>query len=295
MLLENLALFLRIVRHGSMAAAGREAGLSPATVSERLAMLEAHYGTRLLTRTTRALSLTEEGRALAEGAPNLLSEAEELETRLREGVSRVAGPVRISAPSDLGRNRISQLLDGFLARHPAVSVDLHLSDGYIDLAAQGIDVAIRYGDLADSSMMVRALAPSARIACAAPAYLDRHGVPERPEDLTTHNCLMMRFRGEVDRAWPFIVDGKPRTLLLTGDRIANDGAVVHDWCIKGHGIARKAEWDIAEDMRAGRLIPLLRAFEVPPLRLQAIYPKGRAQVRRIKLLLDALVAGFATG
>jgi len=184
MLLENLSLFLRIVRHGSLAAAGREAGLSPATVSERLATLEAHYGVRLLTRTTRALSLTEEGRALAEGAPNLLAEAEELEARLREGVSHVAGPIRISAPSDLGRNRIAQLLDEFAATYPAVSIDLHLSDGYIDLAAQGIDMAIRYGDLADSSMMVRVLAPSARIVCAAPIYLDRHGVPEHPDDLT---------------------------------------------------------------------------------------------------------------
>ena len=293
MLLENLSLFLQIVRHGSMAAAGREAGMSPATVSERLAALERHYGSRLLTRTTRALSLTEEGRALAEGAPRLLAEAEELETRLRDGVTHVAGPIRISAPSDLGRNRVAEILDDFVTTHPAVSIDLHLSDGYADLAAQGIDIAIRYGDLADSSMMVRALAPSTRIICAAPAYLDRHGIPERPEDLTSHNCLMMRFRGDVDRAWPFIVNGKPRTLLLSGNRIANDGAVVRDWCIKGHGIIRKAEWDIAEDICAGRLMPLLREFEVPPLRLQAIYPKGRAQVRRIKLLLDALVAGFA--
>ncbi len=292
MLLENLSLFLRIVQRGSMAAAGRELGLSPATVSERLAALEAHYGTRLLNRTTRALSLTEEGRALAEGAPNLLAEADELESRLRQGVSHVSGPIHVSAPSDLGRNRIAQLLDGFMMQHPGVTIDLHLGDGYVDLAAQGIDIAIRYGDLADSTMMVRPLAPSARIVCAAPDYLERHGRPSHPEHLVRHNCLMMRFRGEVDRAWPFMIDGKLQTLLLSGDRIVNDGTLVREWCIKGHGIARKAEWDIAEDFRAGRLVPLLRDFEVPPLRLQAIYPKGRAQVRRIRLLLDALVSAF---
>jgi DNA-binding transcriptional LysR family regulator len=295
MLLENLALFLRIVRHGSMVAAGREMGLSPATVSERLAALESHYGTRLLTRTTRSLSLTEEGRALAEGAPTLLAEAEALETRLRDGVTLVAGPIHVSAPSDLGRNRIAQLLDKFLAKHPGVSINLHLSDGYIDLAAQGIDIAIRYGDLADSSLMMRPLAPSARVVCASPAYLARHGHPEHPEELHRHNCLMMRFRGEVDRAWPFIIDGKPRTLLLSGNRIANDGALVREWSVQGHGIARKAEWDIAEDILAGRLVPLLRAFEVPPLRLQALYPKGRAQISRIRRLLDFLVEDFAKG
>jgi DNA-binding transcriptional LysR family regulator len=294
MLLDNLTLFLRIVQHGSMAAAGREMGLSAASVSERLAALEAHYGTRLLIRTTRALSLTEEGRTLAEGAPGLLAEAEELQARLQKGVAQVVGPIRLSAPSDLGRNRVAQLLDAFVAQHPAVSIDLHLSDGYIDLAAEGIDIAVRYGDLADSSLMVRPLALSARIVCAAPAYLARRGTPETPGDLLTHNCLMMRFRGEVDRLWPFVICGKTGNLALSGDRIANDGAVVRDWCINGHGIARKAEWDIIDDLRVGRLVPLLRGFEVPPLRLQAVYPKGRAQVRRIKLLLDALSTGFAT-
>lgn len=293
MLLENLSLFLLIVKRGSMAAAGREKGMAPATVSERLAALEAHYGTRLINRTTRALSLTEEGRALAEGAPNLLAEAEELEGRLRDGITRVRGPIHLSAPSDLGRNQIANLLDVFLNEHPDVTINLHLGDGYIDLAAQGIDVAIRYGDLGDSTMMVRPLASSSRIICAAPAYLDRHGQPEVPKDLIRHNCLMMRFRGEVDRAWPFLIDGKLHILMLSGNRIANDGALVREWGLRGHGIVRKAEWDVAEDIRSGRLIPLLRQFEPAPLRLQALYPKGRAQVRRIRLLLDALSKSFA--
>lgn len=292
MLLENLSLFLLIVQRGSMSAAGREKGMAPATVSERLAALEAHYGTRLINRTTRALSLTEEGRALAEGAPGLLAEAEELEARLREGVARVKGPIHVSAPSDLGRNQIAGLLDVFLAEHPDVTVNLHLGDGYIDLAAQGIDIAIRYGNLDDSTMMVRPLAMSSRIICAAPVYLSRHGHPDVPDDLMHHNCLMMRFRGEVDRAWPFMFDGRSRVLMLSGNRIANDGALVREWALRGHGIIRKAEWDVAEDIRSGRLVHLLRQFEAPPLRLQALYPKGRAQVRRIKMLLDALAKRF---
>jgi DNA-binding transcriptional LysR family regulator len=293
MLLDQLRLFLAILDRGSMAAAARDLGLSPATVSERLSALEAHYGTRLLHRTTRSLSPTEEGRALAEGALHLLAEAEELDSRIRLGADNVAGPVRLSAPADLGRNRIARVLDAFQSAHPAVEIDLHLSDGYVDLVAQGFDLAVRYGDLQDSSLMVRRLADCARHVCAAPAYLDRHGVPEHPDDLTHHNCLMMRFGPNTDRFWPFRIDGRTRRIAVRGDRTANDGESVRAWCVAGYGIARKSEWDIAEDLEAGRLVRLLTAFETPPIGLQVVYPAGRGHVRRIRLLIDALAAEFA--
>ncbi|OWU86149.1 LysR family transcriptional regulator [Oceanicola sp. 22II-s10i] len=293
MLLDQLRLFLTILDRGSLAAAARDMGLSPATVSERLAALEAHYGTRLLHRTTRSFSLTEEGRALAAGAQHLLAEAEDLDARIRLGAARVAGPIRLSAPADLGRNRIAAVLDTFQAAHPEVEIDLHLSDGYVDLVAQGFDLAVRYGDLQDSTLMVRRLADCARHVCAAPAYLDRHGVPEHPEDLARHNCLMMRFGANTDRFWPFDIDGRTRRIAVRGDRTANDGEAVRRWCIDGHGIARKSEWDIAGDLAAGRLVPLLTAFETPPIGLQVVYPAGRGRIRRIRLLIEALAAEFA--
>ena len=137
MLLDNLALFLRIVEKGGLAAAGREFGLSPATVSERLTALERHYGAALLTRTTRAISLTDEGRTLVDGARRLLAEADELESRVRLGVQTLSGPVRLSAPADLGRERVVPVVDAFLAEHPGVTVDLHLGDGYVDVVGQG--------------------------------------------------------------------------------------------------------------------------------------------------------------
>ena len=136
MLLDNLALFLRIVEKGGLAAAGREFGLSPATVSERLTALERHYGAALLTRTTRAISLTDEGRTLVDGARRLLAEADELESRVRLGVQTLSGPVRLSAPADLGRERVVPVVDAFLAEHPGVTVDLHLGDGYVDVVGQ---------------------------------------------------------------------------------------------------------------------------------------------------------------
>jgi len=292
MILDNLALFLRIVEKGGMAAGGREMGLSPATVSERLAALEAHYGARLLNRTTRSISLTEEGRELVAGAQRLLAESEELEARIRLGVERIAGPIRLSAPSDLGRNRLARIIDGFLAEHPEVSVDLHLGDGYVDVAAMGLDMALRYGDLADSSLMVKRLADSARILCAAPAYLQRAGTPRHPHDLDAHNCLLMRFGADVDQAWPFQIDGRRQAVAVRGNRIADDGDLIRHWALAGHGLVRKSQWDVLSDIEAGRLVPLLREFEVPPLGLQVVWPASRSQPRRVRALIDALVQAF---
>jgi len=292
MLLENLNLFLRIVDRGGIAAAGRELGLSPATASERLAALESHYGVRLLNRSTRAISLTEEGRDLLEGARRLVADSRVLEDRLKRGIEHIAGPIRLSAPLDLGRTRLRAVLDNFLDEHPDVTIDLHLSDGYADIATAGFDLAIRYGDLKDSSLIVRRLADNARILCASPAYLDRCGMPDHPDDLAAHDCLLMRFGEDTDRFWPFRIDGTVRRYAVTGRRTANDGGLVRSWCLDGHGIARKSEWDIAEDLASGRLVPLLRNFELPPVGLQVVFPKGRSDVRRVRALLEALQVAF---
>ena len=183
MLFENLALFLLIVEKGGLSAAGREVGLSPTSVSERLGALERHYGATLLTRTTRSISLTDEGRMLMEGARRLLAEAEDIESNIKLGTERISGLIRLSAPVDLGRNRIVPILDDFLQEHPDVSLDLNLTDGYLDLAGQGIDFAIRYGALPDSTLRVRKISEGRRVVCASPAYLMAHGIPQHPSDL----------------------------------------------------------------------------------------------------------------
>ncbi|OKP66487.1 LysR family transcriptional regulator, partial [Ensifer adhaerens] len=175
MLLDNLALFLLIVEKGGLSAAGREIGLSPASVSERLAALEAHYGAALLKRTTRAISLTEEGRLLVDGARRLLAEADELESGIRSGTRTISGPIRLSAPEDMGRRYIVPILDRFLAEHADVTVDLNLTDGYLDLVGQGMDFAIRHGVLADSTLRSRSLGENRRVVCAAPSYIEAMG------------------------------------------------------------------------------------------------------------------------
>ena len=292
MLLDNLTLFLRIVEKGGLAAAGREIGLAPATVSERLAALEAHYGARLLVRTTRSLGLTDEGKALVEGARRLLAETEDLESRIRFGATRISGPIRVSAPVDLGRNRIAGWLDAFMAQYPDISIDLLLTDRYVDLVNRGIDLAVRFGALGDSTLRVRKLAGNHRFVCAAPSYLTAKGTPRHPDELARHNCILMRFGENADREWRFVVDGAETRIAVRGNRIANDGELVRAWCRAGFGIALKSQWDVAEDLKSGALVTLLTAFLPSPSALQIVYPAGSTQPRRVRILMDYLTERF---
>ncbi len=293
MLIENLKLFLLIVEKGGLAAAGREVGLSPATVTDRLAALEGHYGARLLTRTTRSISLTDEGRKLVTGARRILAETEETEALIRLGVEKISGTIHLSATRDLGRAQIAPLLDQFMKKHPEITIDLLLSDGYVDLVGQGIDLALRFGDLSDSTMKSRKLGPNRRIVCAAPDYLKLNGTPLHPDDLAHHNCLVMRFGSHTDQDWTFSIDGQMRMRRVSGNRIANDGGLIRSWCLCGHGIALKSEWDVRADLEAGDLVEILSEFAPKPSSLQMVYPAGAVQPRRVRALMDYLSTALA--
>ena len=292
-LISSLNLFVRIAEHGGMAAAGRDLGLSPAMVTERLSALEAHYGTRLINRTTRSLSLTDEGRLLLESARQLISDAKDIEARIRLGATQLSGLIRISAPLDLGRNIVSKTLDAFIATHPNISIELILSDGYVDLAAQGIDLAVRFGDLKDSSLNTVRLGINRRIVCASPAYIQHYGAPTTPQELLAHNCLLMRFGAGVDREWVFNNQGKRLSVTVKGNRIANDGSLVRQWCIEGHGIALKSYWDVVDDLAQGRLTELLSDYAGSQNTIQVVYQGGRAIPQRVRAAIDALAAAFA--
>ncbi len=288
MLLDNISLFLQIVEKGSLAAAGREAGLSSTTVSERLSALEAHFGVVLLNRTTRAISLTEEGRTLLEDGKKVLSEVEDLETRIRLGADTLSGPIRMSAPSDIGRTIISDEINRFLADHPAISIELQLSDGFVDIVGQGFDIAVRFGSVTDSTLRIRSIAHKRRLVCAAPAYLEKHGTPKTPVDLKKHNCLLMRFGMHLDNVWRFGPGAMPQLVTVRGDRVANDGALVRQWCLAGYGIILKSELDVGRDIKAGNLVELLQKYTSPATPVQMLFPPGRAQPRRVRALADRL-------
>ncbi len=281
---------MTISEKGSLVAAARETGMSTTTVSERLAALEAHYGVVLFNRTTRSISLTEEGRTLVDGARSVLSEVADLDARIRHGAETLSGLIRISAPVDLGRSFISQAIESFTDENPAVSVELSLSDGYVDLVGQGFDLAVRFGNMMDSTLRVRSLGRFQRLVCASPAYLDRHGTPEFPEDLVGHNCLVMRFGESLDNVWEFGKGSKRHRVTVRGSRIVNDGWLIRSWALAGHGIVLKSELDVADDIRAGTLVSLLAEHLPPPNPLQMMFPPARAQPRRVSAFADHLLA-----
>lgn len=284
MLLDNLRLFLVIAEKGSLVAAARETGMSTTTVSERLAALEAHYGVVLFNRTTRSISLTEEGRTLFEGAKSVLSEVTDLDSRIRLGAETLSGPIRISAPVDLGRSIISQAISTFTEENPAVSIELSLSDGYVDLVGQGFDLAVRFGNVTDSTLRVRSLGTYQRLVCASPAYLKTHGRPQSPDDLTNHNCLVMRFGETLDNTWEFKKGSKRQRVTVRGSRVVNDGWLIRSWALAGHGIVLKSELDVVKDIESGSLVSLLEDHLPPANPLQMMFPPGRGQPRRVTAL-----------
>lgn len=294
MLLDNIALFVKIVENGSLAAAARQTGLSPTTVSERLSALETHYGVALLNRTTRSLSLTEEGRTLMLGARQLLDEAADLDGRIRLGAQNLSGLIRLSAPLDLGRTLVSEAIAAFQAEHPGISIDLHLSDGYADIVGLGIDLAVRFGEIGDSTLRVRALPAKPRLVCASPSYIARKGAPETPRDLQQHACILMRFGQSTDNVWKFISGDGKQSVRVDGSLIANDGALVRQWGLEGRGIMLKSEFDVLSDIRSGRLVRLLPEHKTPKQPLQMLFPPGRSQPHRVKVFAEYLATCFKT-
>jgi DNA-binding transcriptional LysR family regulator len=179
-----------------------------------------------------------------------------------------------------------QLIDSFMAEHPQVRVDLTLTDGYVDLVAQGIDLALRFGTLKDSTLQQRKLGSNRRLVCAAPSYLKRHCIPRKPADLADHDCIRIRFGDTVDHAWAFSIKGKPVTQIVRGSRISNDGELVRAWCLRGYGIALKSDWDVAEHIAKGELVVLLAKYAPARTSLSLVYPGGRTPPRRIIALMD---------
>ena len=287
--LSDLALFKRIVELGSLSGAGRELGVSPATVSVRLQMLEEAVGQQLIQRTTRQMLLTDAGERFFDTAKRILAEVADLQDLMARGGEALTGPIHVSAPVDLGRNRIAPAIDLFQDRHPGISVRLTLTDSVLDLTQSGVDIAVRYGKLPDSSLRLRRISTNRRLPVAAPDYLARRPAPRTPDDLRGHDCVVLFRDGARFDNWTFEVDGQLRIVKVAGSRETNDGDLIRHWALTGKGIAFKSAWDVADDILAGALTPLLTRFCPPTVDVQVVMPGGRFQPARTRALADHLV------
>jgi len=285
--LDDLQVFVRTADRGSLSAAAREIGISPALASAAVKRLEGELGLRLLTRTTRSLSLTAEGTQYLEHAREALRLLRAGHDALLAGKDSFGGTLKIAMPSDLGRNLILGWLDAFQARHPTLHYQLSVSDRVADMVRQQVDVAIRYGQQDDSSMIALPIAPANdRVLVASPAYLCAHGPLLALEDLPQHNCLRFALEDGMHDRWTFyrLPQREQVTVPVSGNRSADDADLVRRWAVAGLGIAYKSRLDLSADLAAGRLLALLPqvAGEAAPLHLVCMH---RAQVTPLVLQL----------
>lgn len=250
-------MFARIVEAGSLSAAARALGLSPAMVSKRLARMEARLGAQLLRRSTRRMEPTAVGARFHADVVAILAAAEEAEARVAGRARAAAGPLRIVAPTSFGRLHVAPVLAAFAAAHPAVRVELDLSDGYTDLLAERVDLAIRISNGAPRGMVAERLADNRRVLCAAPAYLATRGVPARYSALAAHDLIAAR--GQLP--WRLVAAG--RSVVVRGSSVVatNSSELVRELALAGAGIALRSLWDVGPDLAAGRLVPVLPAVE----------------------------------
>ena len=292
---DDLQLFVRAADLGSLSAAARVMDMSPAVASAALKRIEAQLGVRLLARSTRSLRLTAEGQGFLDYARASLSSLDEGRRLLARGQEQVSGVLQLSAPSDFGRNVLLPWLDEFQREHPQLTVRLLLGDRIVDLFRQPVDIALRYGEPEDSSLVALPVArDNRRVLCASPSYLARKGEPRQLEHLLQHNCLLFMLGTRVHDHWQFHDGKRELGLTVSGDRFSDDADVVRLWAVAGAGIAYKSWLDVAGDVQAGRLKVLLPELECEraPLNMLCAH---RAQLSKpVNLLRDMLSERCAT-
>jgi DNA-binding transcriptional LysR family regulator len=286
--LKQIESFASVATKGSLTAAAQAEGVAPAVVGRRIDALEERLGVKLLVRTTRRITLTHEGSAFLEDCQRILADIANAEASVSAGGVKASGHLRVTAPAGFGRRHVAPLVPGFLAQHPDVSLSLNLSDRVVDIVNEGFDCAVRVGDLPDSSLVSVRLADNRRLCVAAPAYLARAGRPERPEDLMRHDCLTLSSDASQTRGWAFSVDGQVIHLRPSGRVDCSDGQVLHAWCLQGLGIAWRSTWEVAQDIPAGLLVPLLDEFAAPPNGIFAVVPQRKHLPLRVRLWIDFL-------
>jgi DNA-binding transcriptional LysR family regulator len=289
----DLKVLLHTARGGTLSAAARALGITPAAASATLKRLEAQLGTRLFERSTRAMRLTSQGQILLAYAQRAFELLAEGESQVDADRAALMGTVRVAAPSDLTRSLLLPMLDEFMRAHPGLQLSLSVGDRMLDVLRDEVDVAIRYGALADSRLVARTLAAARPVLSASPDYLRRHGTPRMPQDLANHNCITFDRGGRRHRTWRFGQHGQWVDVRVDGDRSVDDASLAREWAIAGAGVILKSEIDQRRDLASGALLPLLTDWETEPYPLHAVLPSGRFIPNRVRALVDFLALKFS--
>ena len=289
--LAAMTAFAKVVALGSYAEAGRHLGLTRSTVSKAVMELEQVLGARLLDRTTRRVSPTEAGRAYYERCLDILASVEETELQVSRLHEEPRGVLRINAPVSFGALYLGEAIAAFMGAYGELRIELTLNDRFIDPIEEGVDVTIRIGALADSSLIARKLAPARRVLAAAPGYLRRHGTPRSPEDLIEHRCLNYGHTTTLPK-WQLVVGGELVSVPIASPLCCNNGDVLRVAALQGQGIALLPTFLVGRDLAAGKLRLVLGEYAPTALGIYALYAPNRYLAAKTRVLIDFLVARF---
>lgn len=288
---DNIRTFVRVYELGSMSAAGRDLRISPAVTSSRISQLEEHLSVRLFQRTTRSLTPTEQGRAFYSGACAVLESVENAEAQVVNITENPKGSLYVAAPLGVGRRLVAPQVPEFLNLYPEVSVRLRLTDRKVDLTTEGLDLAFFLGKPEDSNLRIRKFADVERVLCASPKYLEKHGHPSDGDELIAdgHECLNLRFPGATEFQWRLTTSEGPKRFRVTGRYESDDGDVLTDWALAGHGVALKPVFEVAEHLKTGRLVPVATKTPPEPIQMACLFTHRRRQDPKTRLFMEFMI------
>jgi LysR family transcriptional activator of dmlA len=290
---EDLRVLLEVVRRASFAAAAQELGVSAAYVSKRIRLLEAALAVKLLHRTTRRVAVTEEGERVYQWAQRILDDIDHLVQDVGTTRSEPRGLLRVSSSFGFGRHVVAPALSQLVARHPGLQLRLEVFDRLVDVAAEGFDLDVRVGDEIAPHLIAKRLADNHRVLCAAPAYLARRGTPRSVDELSAHDCLVIKERDHPFGVWKLRAGAEARTLKVTGPLSSNNGEMAVQWALDGHGIVLRSIWDVRADLAAGRLVQLLPAW-TQEANIWAVYPSRLSRSAKVRVAVEFLAQYLCT-
>ncbi|MBT2792810.1 LysR family transcriptional regulator [Paraburkholderia strydomiana] len=290
--IEVMRLFIRVADSGNFSKVARVTGISQPTVSKVIAGLEAKLGVQLLRRTSRGLNLTDAGQDFYESATAIVESVDDVEARIGKNEAAPSGMVRVALSPAFGRMEIVPYLPEFFSRYPDVSVEFDVSQRYVNLIEEGLDVAIRVGPLSDSALVARRIGSMKYLTTAAPSYLERAGVPRTLDDLKKHDCIAFMSR-DAPRPWEFLGPAGPVEFIPQGPVRSNDAEYLRAAVLAGLGIGHNAGWLYSRDVDAGHLVPLLHDFAPPAFPIHAVWSGSRRLSGKTRVFIDFLVELFA--